>query len=98
MKDVHRYFCWPIIKMSDQISSSEGITYYGAQNVTVVNYVLRKTQSARILVNCLFCDPLDAVLYRLFPSDFSAKIVNVILIFRKMFYISYHLILCEKKL
>ena len=61
--------------------------------MTIVNSVLRKTESVHILVLCLFYDPLNAVLYRLFPSDFSAEIVYVILIFRKRFYISYHLIL-----
>lgn len=41
--------------------------------MTVVNSVLRKTESIHIFVPCLFYVPLNAVLYLLFPSDFSAK-------------------------
>jgi arginine exporter protein ArgO len=79
--------------MSEQISSSEGVAYYGAQNMNVVNSVLRRTESVHILVFCLFYDPLKALPFRLFASDISAKIVYVIVIFRKSFYISYQLIL-----
>jgi hypothetical protein len=38
MKEYYRYFLWPITGMSEQISSWEGVAYYGAQNVTVTYY------------------------------------------------------------